>query len=143
MGMHRDLRMRKVLQSTILSAEFISIPTNNKFTKAVRYIRDNNSWERCYLLLKIIFSCLRVLRLVDSNLAGMDKVYYYSIINNKCIEKTIHDIYYQRLFPEILSPANIWKKSDDERYEEESISNYCTSYSENICFSISKLWGER
>ena len=36
MGMHRDLRMRKFLQDTIPSSEFISIPTNNKFTKAVR-----------------------------------------------------------------------------------------------------------
>ena len=38
--MHGDLRMRKVLQATKLSAEFISIPTNKKFDKAVRYIND-------------------------------------------------------------------------------------------------------
>ena len=31
MNTHRDLRMRKVLQSTISSAEFISILKNNKF----------------------------------------------------------------------------------------------------------------
>ena len=68
MGMHREFRMRKVLQATILSAEFISIPNNNKYTKAVRYINDNKSWERCYLLLKIIFPCLRVLHLADSNI---------------------------------------------------------------------------
>ena len=55
MGMHRDSRMRKVLQATILSDELIIIPTNNKFTKAVRYIHDNKSWERCYVLFKIIF----------------------------------------------------------------------------------------
>ena len=36
MGMHRYLRMRKVLQATISSAEFISIPTNTKFTKALK-----------------------------------------------------------------------------------------------------------
>ena len=45
-GMHRYLRLRKVIQANISSAEFISIPTNNKFDKAVRYIHDNNSWER-------------------------------------------------------------------------------------------------
>ena len=38
MGMHRDLRMQKFIQSTIPYSEFISIPTNNKYTKAVRYI---------------------------------------------------------------------------------------------------------
>ena len=46
MRIHRDLWMREVFQTTILSAGFISIPTNNKFAKAVRYIRDNKSWER-------------------------------------------------------------------------------------------------
>ena len=107
MGMHRDLRMRKILQSTISSAEFLSIPTNTKFAKAVKYIHDNKSRERCYVLLKIIFPCLRVLRLADSNLAGMDKVYYYSIMTKQCIEKTKSDLDYQRVFPHIFPPANI------------------------------------
>ena len=35
MGMHRDLSMRRCVQRTISSAEFISIPTNTKSTKAV------------------------------------------------------------------------------------------------------------
>ena len=87
MGIHRDLRMRKVLQATILSAEFISIPTNTKFTKAVKYIHYNKSWERCYVLLNILFPCLGVLCLADSTLDGMNKVYYYSILTKLCIEK--------------------------------------------------------
>ena len=33
------------------------------------------------------------------------------------IEKTISDIDYQKLFPYISSPANIWSKSHDESYE--------------------------
>ena len=77
MGMHRYLRMRKVLQITISSVESISIPTNTKFVKAVRYINDNKSWERCYILLKTLFPCIRVLRLADSNLAVMEKYYYH------------------------------------------------------------------
>ena len=36
MGTPRDFRLRKVLQATILSAEFISIPTNNKFKKVLK-----------------------------------------------------------------------------------------------------------
>ena len=44
MGVHRDLRMRKVLQDTISSAGFLSIPTTTKFTKAVKYIHDDKSW---------------------------------------------------------------------------------------------------
>ena len=75
MGVHRDLRISKALQATILSAEFISIPNNNKFTKSVRYIHDNKSWEGCYVLLKILFPCLKFLRFADSNVTGMNKVY--------------------------------------------------------------------
>ena len=84
MGMHSDPRVLKVLQDTISSTEFLSIPTTTKFTKAVKYIHDEKSWERCYVLLKILHPCLRVLRLADSNLAGMDKVYYYSRITKQC-----------------------------------------------------------
>ena len=43
-GIHIDLRMQEVLQATISSTEFISIPNNTKFTKAVKYIHDNKSW---------------------------------------------------------------------------------------------------
>ena len=89
MGMHRDLRMRKVLQSTISSAEFISIPTNTKLAKAVCYIHDNNSWERCYVLIKIIPPCHKVLCLADSDIAGTDKVYYHLRMTKQCIEKNI------------------------------------------------------
>ena len=88
----------------------------------------------------IFFTCLIVLRLEDSNLPGMDKVYYYSRMTKQYIEKIISDIYYQRLFPDISSPANIWNELDDESYEEESISNNCTSYSNNICFVVSEFW---
>ena len=86
MGLHRELRMRKFLQATISSSEFIFIPNNNFFDKAVRYIDDNKSSERYYVLLKIIFPCLRVLCLEDINRAGMENVYYYSIMTNQCIE---------------------------------------------------------
>ena len=94
MRMHRYLRIRKFLQATISSIEFISIPTNNKFTEAVMYIHDNKSWERCYVLLKILFTCLIVLRLEENNRAGIEIFYYYSRMTQKYIEKTIYDIDY-------------------------------------------------
>ena len=113
--------MRKVLQDTTSSAYFISLPTNNKFDKSVRYIPDNNSWERCYVLLKILFPRLRVLRLADSNCAGMEKVYYYLRMTKQCIEKKTSDIDHQKPFPDMLSPANTWNESDGESDKEELI----------------------
>ena len=73
MKMHRDLCMRKVLQSTLSYAEFIVIPIHVKFDKAVKYMHDNKSCERYYVLLKIIVLCLRVICLSDINYAGMEK----------------------------------------------------------------------
>ena len=64
-------------------------------------------------------------------------------MTKQCIDIKKTDIYYQIVLPDILSPANIWNMSDDESDEEESISNDCTLYSENICFVISSLWNER
>ena len=73
----------------------------------------------------------------------MEKFYYCSRITKRCIEKKKSDLDYQRVFPDISSPANIWNISDDKIYEEESISNHFTLYYENICFVISSLWNKR
>ena len=87
MGMHRYLRMRKVLQATISSADFISIPTNHKFEKAVRYIHDNNSWERFYLLLNIMFPCIRVICLAYINRVGIDTVLTIRELTSSALRK--------------------------------------------------------
>ena len=50
---------------------------------------------------------------------------------------------YQRVFPDMLSPANIWNISDDKSDKEESISNYYTLYSGKKWFFISSWWNER
>ena len=59
------------------------------------------------------FPCLRVLCLEDSNIAGTEKVYYYLIMTKQCIEKKL-DLDYQRVLPDISSPANTWNMSDDK-----------------------------
>ena len=74
-GMHRDFRTRKALLATVSSAEFNTMSLNSKLPKVVSYIQDDKYWERIYLLLKIIYPCLRFLRLADINKAGMDKVF--------------------------------------------------------------------
>ena len=118
MGMHRELHVQNFLQSNIPYAEFIGIPSNNSFNKAVKYIHDNKSWERCYVLLKNIFACLRAILLENSNHAVIERVYYYSRMTKQCIEKTISDIDYQELLPYLSSPGNRWNISDDRSDEE-------------------------
>ena len=84
------------------------------------YIYDKRSWERWYVSINIIFPCLRVLCLADINYAVIGKVYYYSRMTKQCADKTVSDIDYQKLFPEINSTANIWNMFDDKVDEEES-----------------------
>ena len=64
-------------------------------------------------------------------------------MTNQCIDKTKSDLDYQRVFPDTLSPSNIWNIFDDDIYEVESISNDFTLYYEDICFVISILWNKR
>ena len=74
-GIHRYLCTRKALPATFSSAEFNTMSLNPKISKVVLYIQDNKSWDRIYELLKILFPCLRVLRLADISKSGMDKVF--------------------------------------------------------------------
>ena len=64
-------------------------------------------------------------------------------MTKQCIKETIYDIDYQKLFPDINSPANIWNMSDNKSDEKETSSNDYTQYSEDLCLVISKMWIER
>ena len=44
------------------------------------------------VILKLLFPCLWVIYIIDSNKAGMDKVYYYSIMANIYIIKSPFDL---------------------------------------------------
>ena len=79
--------MIKALIATVYSAEFITMSPNSKLSKVLSYIQDNKYWERIYVLLKIIFPCLWVLRLADSIKSGIDKIFYYVRMTKKPIIK--------------------------------------------------------
>ena len=98
-GMHRDLRMRKVLLATVSSSGFNTMALKSKLSKVVSYIQDNKSWERIYVLLKILFPCLQVLHLADNNKAGMDKLFYYARMTKISIIKLSYDLDNKELFP--------------------------------------------
>ena len=78
---------KKVIQSTIPSAELISIPTNNKLYKEIIYIHNNKLWYVLYVIIKIIYLSLRALCLANSNHSGMGNFYSYSIIPSSDLRK--------------------------------------------------------
>ena len=119
---------------------------NSKLSKVVSYIQDEKAWERIYVLLKIIFPCLRTLRLADRNKPGMYKVLYYSRMTKISIIKSSTDLDNKELFPISGSSFNkVWKSSDSDTEDgEENIDtdNPDTSDSdmlESLSFSVCKL----
>ena len=91
-GMHRNFRMRKVLLATVYSDEFNTMSLESKLFKVVSHIQDDKAWERIYVLLKRLFTCLWVIRLADSNKSGMDKVLYYARMTKISIIKSSYDL---------------------------------------------------
>ena len=77
-GMHIYFLTKKVLLTTIYLSGYSSISLNSNIFQVVYYITDILFWQGCYILLKTLFPCLRVRRLVDSDIAGMEKLYDYS-----------------------------------------------------------------
>ena len=114
--------MRKALLATVYSAEFNTLALNSKLSKVVSYIQDNKAWERTYVLLKILFPCLRVLRLVDSNKSGIEKVFYHDKMTKISIIKSSSDPDNKELFPVSSSSSHkVWISSDSDTEEEDNI----------------------
>ena len=84
--------MIKALLATVSSSDFNTMSLNSKLSKVLSYIQDNKPWERIYVILKIIFPCIRVLRFADSNKVGMDKVFYYTRMTKISIIKSSSDL---------------------------------------------------
>ena len=122
---------------------------NSKLSKVVSYIQDKKAWESIYVLLKILFPCLRTLRLADSNKAGMDKVLYYSRMTKIYIIKSSTDLDNKELFPvSVSSYQNVWISPDSDTEDEENIDTDDPEISdsdmlESLSFSVCKLWQKR
>ena len=122
---------------------------NSKKFKVVSYIQDKKFCEWIYVLLKILFPCLRTLRLADSNKSGTDKVFYYSIITKISIIKSSTDLDNKELFTVSGSSSQkVWISSGSDTEEEENIDADGPEISdsdmlESLSFSVCKLWQER
>lgn len=104
MAMHRDLRQKKALESTVTSAAFRDLQLKPFAQKAADEVGDKDMWKRMYWLLRVLFPALRILRLADSNSPGMDKVYYYSRKTLAAIENSVDVLDDKNCFPEVVLP---------------------------------------
>ena len=101
------------------------------------------------MLLKILFPCLQVIRIADSNKSGMEKVFYYAIMTKISIIKSSSDIDNKELFPVSSSSSfKVWISSYSNTEEEENIVNddpeiIDLDLSESLSYSVCKLWEKR
>ena len=98
------------------------------------------------MLLKILFPCLWVIHLADSNNTLMYKLFYYSRITKISIIKSSSDLDTKELFPVSGSSYfKVWISSDSDNEEEENIDtddpeSVDSDMLEILSFSVCKLW---
>ena len=102
-----------------------------------------------YVPLKILFPCLRVLCLADSNKLGIDKVFYYARMTKISIIKSSSDLDNKELLlVSSLSSFKVCISSDSDTWEEYNIDNDDPEiiYSDMLKIltsSVYKLWHKR
>ena len=121
MALHRSLRLKTALEATICSLPFRDLNLDHDHMTEI--VMNEKRWERIYLILKSTFSALRVLRLADSNSAGMDKLFYLTRQTEKNLERLRHRLNSTKLFGP--GPVQVIKLSiRDYLAEDKSESEY-------------------
>ena len=101
------------------------------------------------MLLKILFTCLQVIRISDGNKSVMDKVFYCAKITKLSIIKSSSDLDNKELFPVSSSSSfKVWISSDSDTKEEENIGTddleiIDSDMLESLSSSVCKLWEKR
>ena len=89
---HCLMRLKEPLISTVSCAEWHNYKfgsSNKKKKDAPNHIvNDPKFWQEVCILVQAMYPVLRVLRLADSNSAGMDKLYYYVRQTMVALEKS-------------------------------------------------------
>jgi hypothetical protein len=70
----RLLRLRDALKSTINSKEFMDL---HNFKPETFVLNDDNFWLYLFVMCCALYAPMRVLRLADQQVLGMEKLYYY------------------------------------------------------------------
>ena len=142
-SMHRLLRLRAPLMSTIHQAKFATISlvkTDDRVRECIQDINDPEFWKAMYQLLRAVFPALRALRYADSGKPSMDKMYTLCHRLTLALNASKEPLSNQVLFPrEVdvgLEQEMAMAKAEDEEEELELEERFvsalsCKSY---FCF---------
>jgi hypothetical protein len=95
-GIWREVRLKHVLQSTIVNNEFRellkTLRNNSALAGAIRDIECKEYWASMYILLRSLYTPLLALRMCDSNTPMMDKIYFMVHRTTLALEKSKLDL---------------------------------------------------
>jgi hypothetical protein len=84
----RLLRLRDALTSTINSKEFMDL---NNFKPETFVLKRDNFWLYLFVICHALYSPMRVLRLADQQVPGMEKLYNYVLQTGRMLLRWLPD----------------------------------------------------
>ena len=84
----RLLRLKDALRSTINSKEFLDL---NNFKEECCVLNNDNFWMYLFLMCRVLYAPMCVLRLADQQTASMDKLYFYILQTDRMLMKWLPD----------------------------------------------------
>ncbi len=82
------LCLRDALKSTINSKEFMDL---NNFKPETFVLNSDNFWLYLFVICRALYSPMRVLRLADQQVPGMEKLYYYILQADQMLLRWLPD----------------------------------------------------
>jgi len=84
----RLLRLREALKATITSKEFLDL---NSFKPETFCLNNDSFWLYLFTMCRAMYAPMRVLRLADQQVPGMEKLYYYVLQTDRMLLKWLPD----------------------------------------------------
>ena len=123
-AMHRALRCRKPLESTVHSAAWSDLKRPKPFiVRSADDVKNPVFWKQLFVLLRALFPLLKLLRLADSNEPNMDKVCFYVEQTRLHLVKSKDALMDEELFPTSVTISK--ETEEDANYEDDD--EYATS----------------
>ena len=160
-ALHRLLRNKKALKSTIASAEFDKHKFSGRHnhdlkSTIINIVNDEFFWREVTIIVIAMFPLLQILRLADSNQPGMDKAYFYARQTTKVLNQLVatfdgseeDPVFNARSDPEEMDLDSFElddsdSESDDGYISDSSYVDVDIEEEESLGTSIIKAWEKR
>ena len=154
--MHRALRCRKPLESTVHSAAWSDLKRPKPFiVRSADDVKNPVFWKQLFVLLRALFPLLKLLRLADSNEPNMDKVCFYVEQTRIHLVNSKDALMDEDLFPTSFTITKETEEDanyeDDDEYansdveEDEDVTSHDGDYGideeEEDVFKVDNQWG--